>query len=165
MNKNTLKRTIILGSDHAGFKLKKIIFEYLQNSDNKELYDLIDVGTDSEKSVDFPDFAEKLCIEVLKNNTNVGILVCGSGIGVSITANKFPGIRCGLVHDHLTAKLSRQHTNCNVIAFGEGIIGPSVAKNIVDTFLSSELIDEEKYKRRIDKITEIEKKLDSKLNI
>jgi ribose 5-phosphate isomerase B len=149
------KKKIIIGSDHAGFNLKKVIKSYLME---KNLYDVVDVGTDSLDSCDFPDYAEKLCQEVLNNKENIGIVICGSGIGVSITANKIPGIRCGLVHDYLTAKLARQHTNCNVVAFGEFIIGTLQAKNVVDSFLGHELINEEKYIRRINKISEIEKK-------
>src|SRR5690242_4228464 len=103
MNNNSIaKRTIVLGSDHAGFKLKQILIDYLKSMNSA--YEIVDVGTDSDKSVDYPDYAFKLCDEVLKGKENRGILVCGSGIGVSISANKVNGIRCGLVHDYTTAK-------------------------------------------------------------
>ncbi len=148
------KRKVAIGSDHAGFNLKCTIKKYLEDSGK---YSLVDVGTNSSDSCDFPDFGEKVCQEVLKGNAT-GIVICGSGIGISITANKIPGIRCALVHDHLTAKLARLHTNCNVVAFGESIVGPLVAKDIVDTFLETEMLKEEKYQKRIDKVSAIEKK-------
>lgn len=161
MDSSKGKKLIVIGSDHAGFKLKKVIKQYIEE---KNLYDVIDVGTDSAESCDFPDYAEKLCLEVLRNDENRGILICGSGIGVSITANKIPGIRCGLVHDHLTAKLAKQHTDCNVIAFGEFIVGELEAKSIVDSYLEHEAMKEEKYLRRINKISAIEKIYGSKDN-
>jgi ribose 5-phosphate isomerase B len=149
------KRLIVLGSDHAGYKLKNIIKEYLTNHNSVEV---IDVGTFSEESCDFPDYAQLVCQEVLKNEENRGILFCGSGIGVSIAANKIKGIRCALVHDHVTAKLAVEHTNCNVISIGENIVGQLVAKSIVDSFLIHKFLTDKKYQRRIDKITNIEEK-------
>jgi ribose 5-phosphate isomerase B len=153
------KRIIVIGSDHAGYKLKQILKSYLEE---KNQFTVVDVGTDSSESCDFPDYAIKLCNKVLEDKETRGIVVCGSGIGVSITANKFPGIRCALVHDHLTAKLAIQHTNCNVIAIGESIVGSLQAKDIVDSYFSHEFINEEKYQRRINKITELENKFNSK---
>ena len=153
------KRIIVIGSDHAGYKLKQILKSYLEE---KNQFTIVDVGTDSSESCDFPDYAIKLCNKVLEDKETRGIVVCGSGIGVSITANKFPGIRCALVHDHLTAKLAIQHTNCNVIAIGESIVGSMQAKDIVDSYFSHEFISEEKYQRRINKITELENKFNSK---
>ncbi len=152
---NKIKK-LVLGSDHAGFKLKNIIKQYLSD---KKSFEIVDVGTNSSESCDFPDFAEKLAEEVVKNQDSRGIVFCGSGIGVSITANKIPGVRCALVHDHLTAKLAVQHTNCNIIAIGESIVGALQAQDIVDSYLSNEFITkEDKYQRRIDKITAVEKK-------
>ena len=153
---SVIKRRIIIGSDHAGFKLKEIIKQHLSD---KNKFDILDVGTNSTDSCDFPDYAEKLSEEVIKDKNNRGILVCGSGIGVSIVANKFQGIRCALVHDYLTTKLAREHTDCNVISMGESIIGVLQAKTIVDTFLETENLKEEKYLRRINKISSLESKL------
>jgi ribose 5-phosphate isomerase B len=150
------KETIIIGSDHAGFKIKEHLRIYLESL-NK--YEVIDVGTKSEDSVDFPKYAEALCIEVLKNPSYKGIVVCGSGIGVSITCNKIPGIYCALVHDYWTAMMCRKHNDCNVIAMGQNSVGEKLAENIVDAFLSHEFItSEDKYKRRKDMITAIEEK-------
>lgn len=153
---NSMKKVIVLGSDHAGFKLKEFIKDYLTKSNN---YQIIDVGTKSSESCDFPDYAFKLCEEMLKHKDSKGIVTCGSGIGVSICANKVKGIRCALVHDYLGAKLAREHTDCNVLAMGENFIGQVQATLIVDTFLSTESLKEEKYIKRIDKITEMERKI------
>jgi ribose 5-phosphate isomerase B len=153
---NKLKREVILASDHAGFPLKDIIKSYLLTNQNIEV---IDKGCDSaQKSVDYPDFVEDLCAEVLKNKENKGIVVCGSGIGISIAANKIKGIRCALLHDQLGAKLTREHNDSNVMSLGAGFIGKELAKNIVDTFLNTEFSGDERHQRRIDKITQLEQK-------
>jgi ribose 5-phosphate isomerase B len=149
------KRTIVVGSDHAGYDMKEHIKKYLVGLNT---YNVVDVGCDSKDSVDFPDYAEKLSLEVLKDENNLGIIVCGSGIGVSIACNKISGITCALVHDYYTGKMCRQHNNANVIAIGGHVVGTSVAVNIVEAFLTHDVIKEEKYLRRINKISELEKK-------
>jgi ribose 5-phosphate isomerase B len=149
------KRRLIIGCDHAAIKLKNEIIKYLTS---KEAFDIVDVGCDSDKSVDYPDFAEKACIEVLKDQNNLGILMCGTGIGISIAANKVPGIRCALCHDYTTAKLTRDHNNANVLAMGERIVGTEVAKDIVDAFLNTQFSNGENHVRRINKINDIEAK-------
>lgn len=151
------KRKIILGSDHAGFLLKEAIKAHLSSSENQNKFEIIDCGCDSDKSVDYPDFAVPVANEVLKNPENKGIVVCGSGIGISIACNKVNGIRCALVHDYLSAKLSRQHNNSNIISLGAGFIGKELAKNIVDVYLATDFTGEERHQRRIDKMSEIEK--------
>ena len=155
MESNYAKKLIIIGSDHAGFKLKQHLIKYIES---KEGLELLDLGTNTFESCDFPDYAENVCLEVLKNEDHRGIIICGSGIGISIAANKVPGIRCALVHDQLTTRLAKEHTNCNVIAMGERIIGTSQAETIVDTFITSEFIRAQNYLRRLDKITELELK-------
>ena len=150
-----IKKKIIIGSDHAGYVMKEIIKKYLSNLEN---YDVYDVGCNSLDSVDFPDYAEILCLEVLKDKSILGIIVCGSGIGVSISCNKVPGIRCALVHDYYTAKMCRKHTDCNVIAIGGQVVGPQVAEIIVEAFLKYDFLNEEKYNRRLNKITQMENK-------
>ena len=156
------KKIIVIGSDHAGFKLKQIVKQYLLE---KNIYEIIDVGTNSTESTDYPDNAENLAVEVLKDSSRKGIIICGSGIGVSIVVNKFPGIRCALVHDFTGARLCRQHNDCNVIAMGEGFVGPTVAKEIVDAFLSYQLNIEERFQRRVNLIASIEAKLGTKLTV
>jgi len=149
------KRRLIIGCDHAAIKLKTEIIKYLNGKDG---YEIVDVGCDSDKSVDYPDFAEKACLEVLKDQNNLGILMCGTGIGISIAANKVPGIRCALCHDYTTAKLTRDHNNANVLAMGERIVGTEVAKDIVDAFLNTQFSNGENHVRRINKIKDIEAK-------
>jgi len=151
------KKKVILGSDHAGFLLKEAIKLHLTSNQNENKFEIIDCGCDSETSVDYPDYGKAVAIEVLKNPENKGIVVCGSGIGISIAANKVNGIRCALVHDYLSAKLSRQHNNSNIISLGAGFIGKELAKNIVDVYLSTEFTGEERHQRRLDKMSQIEK--------
>jgi len=160
MDSNKSKKLIVIGSDHGGFKLKQHLIKYIEAKDELELLDL---GTNSFESCDFPDYAERVCLEVLKNEDNRGIIICGSGIGISIAANKVPGIRCALVHDQLTTRLAKEHTNCNVIAMGERIIGTSQAETIVDTFITTEFIRAQNYLRRLEKLTELELKHGGKL--
>ena len=148
------KQKVIIGSDHAGFSLKEVLKSYLASNSNIEL---IDCGCNSEESVDYPDYANAVALEVLKDPSNRGIVICGSGIGISIAANKVNGIRCALVHDYLSAKLSRQHNDSNVISLGAGFIGKELAKNIVDIFLSTDFTGEERHLRRHNKLAQIEK--------
>jgi len=153
---NGKKRVVALASDHAGFILKDALKSYLMTNENLEIFDF---GCDSaEKSVDYPDFVENLCKEVLEDSNNKGIVVCGSGIGISIAANKIPGIRCALLHDQLGAKLTREHNDSNVMSLGAGFIGKELAKNIVDTFLNTDYTADERHQRRIDKISKLEEK-------
>ncbi len=151
-----IRRTVVLACDHAGFPLKDAIKSYLMSNIK---FEVIDKGCDSaEKSVDYPDYVEELCAEVLKNPENKGIVVCGSGIGMSIAANKIKGIRCALLHDQLGAKLTREHNDSNIMSLGAAFIGKDLAKNIVDTFLNTEFSGEERHQRRIDKIALLEQK-------
>lgn len=143
---------IVFGSDHAGYKMKNFLKEYLK-SKSHDPYSLfiMDIGcnTDEQKS-DYPDIAKSLCEEVVKFNC-IGILVCGTGIGISIAANRNPNIRCALCHSVETAKMARNHNNANVLALGGRVIDEETAKNIFDTFLS-EKFEGGRHQRRIDKI-------------
>lgn len=144
---------IFIGSDHAGFNLKKIIVEYIL--ENFEI-EIIDKGTYSENSCDYPDYAIEVCKEVVNNPNSTGILICGTGIGMSITANKIETIRAALCTDTTMAKFSRLHNNANVLCLGARIIGPEVAKDIVKVFLNTNF-EEGRHKKRIDKIENLEK--------
>lgn len=144
---------IALGSDHAGFPLKKEIMEHLKTKN----IEFKDFGTFSEDSCDYPDFAEKVGEQVASKNYEFGILVCGTGIGISISANKIPGIRAALCGDTFSAHASREHNDANVLALGQRVVGSGVAMDIVDTFLSAEF-QGGRHKKRIDKITMIENK-------
>ena len=124
---------ILIASDHAGFVLKNKLMNYF-----KKKFEFIDFGTNSEESVDYPDFAHKLCKQVAKNKNHVGILVCGSGVGMSIAANKNKGIRAALCYSVKNAKLSRLHNDANVITLGERLIKKTVALKCVESFLKTE---------------------------
>lgn len=144
---------IALGSDHAGFPLKKEIMKHLE-SKNIEFKDF---GTFSEESCDYPDYGQKVGEQVASKNYEFGILVCGTGIGISIAANKIPGVRAALCGDTFSAHACREHNNANILALGERIIGVGLALDIVDTFLNAEF-QGGRHERRINKITEIENK-------
>lgn len=138
---------ISIGSDHAGFDLK----EHLKNYLEEEGYEVIDEGTYSLESVDYPDFGEKVGQRVAAKEADRGLVVCGSGIGISIAANKVPGIRCALVSEPLSARLSRQHNDANVLALGGRLIGLEMAKECLKVFLQTDF-EGGRHQRRIDKL-------------
>lgn len=144
---------IALGSDHAGFPLKKEVMEHLQDKN----IEFKDFGTFSESSCDYPDYALKVGEEVASKNYDFGILICGTGIGISIAANKIPGVRAALCSDTFSAHACREHNNANILTMGQRVVGVGLAIDIVDTFLSAKF-QGDRHQRRIDKITEIEKK-------
>ncbi|PIS30429.1 ribose 5-phosphate isomerase B [Candidatus Saganbacteria bacterium CG08_land_8_20_14_0_20_45_16] len=139
---------IALGSDHGGYKLKEIIKKYLQH---KQL-EFVDFGTDSLQSVDYPDFAFPVAEAVAKGEFEKGILFCGSGVGVTITANKVPGIRAVNAYDTYTAKQSRQHGDCNVLCLGGRRLSKAKATKIVATWLRTDFSGDERHLRRLKKI-------------
>lgn len=142
---------IALGSDHAGLKLKKEIMKHLEGKD----IEFKDFGTNTEESCDYPDYAKEVANQVANKNYDLGILICGTGIGISIAANKVPGIRAALCSDTFSAHSAREHNNANILALGERVVGVGLALYIVDTFLSSEF-QGGRHKRRVDKISDIE---------
>ena len=125
---------LVIGNDHAGVDLKNMIKEHLR----KQGHEVINIGTNTLDSVDYPDIAKELSKYILKGKAQYGILICGTGIGISISANKVEGIRAALAHNEFTAKLSRLHNNANVIALGARVIGDELAKACVDTFIDTE---------------------------
>ncbi len=146
--------TIAIGSDHGGFELKKSIVEHL----NKQQIKILDMGAYDTQSSDYPDFAPPVCDAVLSGKANLGILICGTGIGISISANKIHGIRCALLGDFFSAKMAREHNNANVMALGARVIGPGLAFEIVDAFLKTEFSDDVRHSKRVDKIMNLEKR-------
>ncbi len=140
---------IHIASDHAGFELKEAIKKHLA-----ERIEVIDLGTNSTESVDYPDFAEKLA----RNLEERGILICGTGIGMSIVANKFPGVRAALCHDEFTAKMSRKHNDANVLVIGSKVVNKDAALKIVDVWLSTEF-EGGRHQRRLDKLYKIEREI------
>ncbi|MGH4126148.1 MAG: ribose 5-phosphate isomerase B [Clostridium sp.] len=144
---------IALGSDHGGLNLKKQIILHLE-SKNIEVTDL---GTYTEDSCDYPDYALEVAKGVVEEEFELGILICGTGIGIGIAANKVPGIRAALCHDTFSAHAAREHNNANILTLGERVIGIGLALDIVDAFINAKF-QGERHQKRINKITEIEKK-------
>ncbi len=148
-NKTPGKDRIALGSDHAGYELKEIIRVNLTDRG----LTLLDFGTDSTRSVDYPDFARKVCEAVLAGNAEQGILLCGTGLGMSMMANRFKGIRGALCHDHFTALAARRHNDSNVLILGGRILGKDLAMEIVDTWLDTPF-EGGRHERRVKKFDE-----------
>lgn len=144
---------IYIGSDHGGFSLKKEILEFF----NEHKIDFKDIGCFDINSVDYPDIAIDVCNEVLKNNDNLGILCCGTGIGMSICANKIKGIRAACCSDYLSAKYTRLHNNSNVLCLGGRVLGAELAKELVNVFISTEFENTDRYNKRLNKISKLEK--------
>ena len=157
MPDSTSKPRIALGADHAGFRAKETIRKYLEGAG----YEVDDVGTWSEESVDYPDFARAVAERVASGKNPLGVLVCGTGIGVSIAANKVEGIRAALAHDSQTARRAREHNNANVIALGGKVVGDDEAIEIVQEFLNATFAGG-RHQRRIDKITEMDREREHK---
>ncbi len=143
---------VAIGSDHGGLDLKNVLAEELRGDG----VEVIDVGTDKAESADYPDYAEKVAVMISRGEVDFGVLICGTGIGMSITANKFKGVRAALCWEIFTARMSRRHNNANILTLGGRVTGPELAKEILKTFLS-EPFEGGRHKRRVDKITEIEK--------
>lgn len=143
---------VALGSDHAGFGLKQSLRDHLL----KLGYDVVDVGTHSTEPVDYPDYAEAVCTALRKERAERGIIVCGSGVGASIAANKIPGIRAGVCHDTYSAHQGVEHDDMNVLVLGGRVIGPEVAYELVRAFLGAEFSKEARHQRRLDKVLAIE---------
>ena len=124
---------IAIGSDHGGFGLKKTLVEALHGAD----HEVLDIGCTSGESVDYPDFADQVCNLVLSGDADFGILVCGTGIGMSMAANRHAGIRAALCHDEYTARMSREHNDANILCLGDRVLGSGVALAIVEAWLGT----------------------------
>jgi ribose 5-phosphate isomerase B len=145
---------ITIGSDHAGFDLKMLLLDHLRQLG----HELIDVGTDSTRPVDYPDYAEAVARNVLQGKSERGILICGSGVGASVAANKVPGIRAGLCHDGYSAHQGVEHDEMNVLVLGARVIGSALAKDLCTTFLNARFTGEDRHRRRLGKIHSIEQR-------
>ncbi|MGI6452825.1 MAG: ribose 5-phosphate isomerase B [Syntrophomonadaceae bacterium] len=144
---------VAIGCDHAGFELKQKMTDMLQ----KEGYAVIDCGTFSLDSVDYPDIAETVAARVLQDKIP-GILICGTGIGISIAANKIPGIRAAVCNCSFTARLAREHNDANILAIGARVIGPGLAEEIIKKFLTTQFL-EGRHRVRVEKIKRLENNL------
>jgi len=152
MNDSGAKPRIALGADHAGYHLKESLKRFLQGAG----YTVDDTGTWSEESVDYPDFARKVGDLVVAGEDQLGILVCGTGIGMSIAANKIEGIRAGLAHDAMTARLAREHNDANVLTMGGRVVNDAQAVEIVKDFLGAKFLGG-RHERRVEKVIEMDK--------
>ena len=152
---------IVIGADHAGFLLKKELIIYLKDMG----YETIDIGTHNTKPVDYPDIAEKLSLEILGNRAERGIILCGSGVGASIAANKLPRIRASNCFDFYSAHQGVEHDDMNVLALGARVIGNELAKDLVCAFLNARFSGEVRHRRRLNKIKELENRYISKKKI
>ncbi|SFC33209.1 ribose 5-phosphate isomerase B [Clostridium uliginosum] len=144
---------IAIGCDHGGFELKEEIITFLK----AEGHEVKDFGTYSKESCDYPDIALPVAESVVSKKYELGILICGTGIGIGISANKVPGIRAALCSDTFSAHATREHNNANILTLGQRVVGTGLALDIVKTFISSEF-EGDRHAKRINKITEIEKK-------
>lgn len=145
---------VVVGSDHAGFELKQMLIGHLQQNGHA----VTDVGTSSEAPVDYPDFAEAVALKLLRGESERGILICGSGVGASVAANKIAGIRAGLCHDGYSAHQGVEHDDMNVLVLGSRVIGVELAKDLCTNFLNARFTAEERHQRRLEKIVNLEKK-------
>jgi len=143
---------IVLGSDHAGFELKQMLSKFLQGLGDE----VIDVGTHGPEPVDYPDFAEAVGKAVLDGRAQRAVLICGSGIGASVAANKMRGIRAGLCHDTYSAHQGVEHDDMNVLVLGARVIGIAMAEELVRAFAGARFINEERHVRRLNKVKAIE---------
>lgn len=143
---------IAIGCDHGAFALKNKVIEHLE----KQGHEVRDFGTYSTESCDYPDFAAAAARAVASGECQRGIVLCTTGIGVSITANKVRGIRCALLSDVMSARLTREHNDTNMMAIGAGVTGEMLALEIVDTWLNTEFSHAERHQRRIDKVMALE---------
>lgn len=143
---------VALGADHRGFRLKDLLARELWERG----YQVVDLGTDSRAPVDYPDYAEAVAHAVSAGGADLGILVCGSGVGVSVAANKVRGIRAALAHDTYSARQGVEHDDMNVLVLGARVVGDALAAELVHAFLGASFTGEDRYRRRLDKIRALE---------
>ncbi|MGI5888101.1 MAG: ribose 5-phosphate isomerase B [Oscillospiraceae bacterium] len=144
---------IALASDHGGFQLKQAVMKHL----DEKGYEYVDYGCYTEESCDYPDMAARACRAIQRGECDRGIIFCGTGLGISMAANKFRGIRCAAVSDYYGAKYCRLHNDANILSLGGRILGEGEAEELVDVFLTTEFEGGERHSRRIEKIAEIER--------
>jgi ribose 5-phosphate isomerase B len=145
---------IVIGADHAGFELKQNIAGYLRDRG----HEVIDKGTDSSAAVDYPDFAEAVGKALLDGQGERAVLICGSGVGASVSVNKIPGIRAAVCHDSYSARQGVEHDDMNVLVLGARIVGIELARELVSHFLAAKFSDEERHRRRVEKIKALERR-------
>lgn len=143
---------IAVGADHAGFEMKRDLAAAMA----QQGHEILDVGTHSTAAVDYPDIAEAVATAIRNGQVDRGIIVCGSGAGVSVAANKFPGVRAAVCHDAYTARQAVEHDDLNVMCLGARVIGPALARTLAEAFLAAQFSAEDRHLRRLAKIDAIE---------
>jgi RpiB/LacA/LacB family sugar-phosphate isomerase len=143
---------VAIGCDHAGYPLKAVLVRFLR----ERKYSLVDVGTRSCRAVDYPDYTVRLCRALQEGRADRGIMICGSGAGASIAANKMKGIRAAVCHDHYTAHQAVEHDDVNVLCLGSRVIGESLARELVEAFLQARFSGEARHRRRLEKVIALE---------
>jgi ribose 5-phosphate isomerase B len=145
---------VAVGADHAGFEMKRDLAAQMA----QQGHEILDVGTHSSAAVDYPDIAEAVATAIRNGQVDRGIIVCGSGAGVSVAANKFPGVRAAVCHDAYTARQAVEHDDLNVMCLGARVLGPALARTLVEVFLAATFSAEDRHLRRLAKIDAIESK-------
>jgi len=140
--------TVVIASDHAGPSMKEALKAVLQERG----FEVLDLGTHGEDSVDYPDYGKAVGKAVTSGQAKLGVVICGTGIGISIAANRIPGVRAAVCHDATSARLAREHNDANVMALGARLVGPEVALDCLDMFLATEFSGGERHARRIGKL-------------
>ncbi len=149
------RRKLGFGADHAGFELKLVLADHVR----KQGHEVIDFGTHGPGPVDYPDYAEKVARAVAGADVDRGVLICGSGVGVSVAANKVRGVRAGLCHDTYSAHQGVEHDDMNCLVLGARIVGEALAKELLDAFIKAEFTGEERHTRRLAKVLALEEQL------
>lgn len=149
-----MSKKIAVGADHAGFPLKNPVIKYLKDNG----YEVLDFGTNSTEPVDYPDFAQKVGEAVKDGKADMGVVLCGSGVGASVAANKIPGVRAGLCHDTFSARQGREDDDTNVLCMGARVIGESLAMEVLKSFVQAEFSNAERHLRRLNKVISVEKR-------
>lgn len=150
-----MKDRVAIGADHGGFPLKSTVIDFLKANG----FEVMDLGTNSADPVDYPDYALKVGRAVIDGKADVGIMLCGSGVGACVAANKIPGIRAGVCHDTFSAHQGREDDDMNVLCMGARVIGPNLALEIVNAFVNARFSKLERHQRRLNKVIEIEQGL------
>jgi ribose 5-phosphate isomerase B len=145
---------VVIGSDHAGFQLKNAMGDLLRSMGNE----VLDIGAFNENPSDYPDFAEAVDLAILDGKAERGVLICGSGVGASVAANKLPGIRAGMCHDTYSAHQGVEHDNINVLVLGSRVVGIALAQDLVRAFMGAKFTNEERHVRRLGKVKALETK-------
>lgn len=149
-----MSKKIAVAADHAGFPLKEPVIKYLKS----EGFDVLDFGTNSTEAVDYPDYAEKVGEAIKDGKADMGVVLCGSGVGACVAANKIPGVRAGLCHDTFSARQGREDDDTNVLCMGARVVGESLALEILKSFVKADFSGLERHVRRLNKVISVEKK-------